>query len=82
MKMHTTFILAPIAMAVAFATSVFFDFLRKGAGVFQAILVVLAALVAMWIVATIFNFAIFAPVYWLLGRNSKGVGSNKSSRRS
>ncbi len=82
MKTHTTFILAPIAMAGALATSVFFDFLRKGAGVIQAILVVLAALVVMWIAATIFNFAVFAPVYWLLGRKNKNAAGEKPSRRS
>jgi uncharacterized BrkB/YihY/UPF0761 family membrane protein len=37
-------------------------------GVLQWCLVILAVFLVGWIIAMLLNVAIFAPVYWLLGR--------------
>jgi uncharacterized BrkB/YihY/UPF0761 family membrane protein len=37
-------------------------------GVLHWCLVILAALLVGWMIAMLLNVAIFAPVYWLLGR--------------
>ena len=39
-------------------------------GVLGWVLLVTGSLALIWLVATVFNLAIFAPVYWLLGRSA------------
>jgi riboflavin transporter FmnP len=48
-------------------------------GVLQWCVVILVALLVGWIIAMLLNVAIFAPVYWLLGRlqSKKGKPDTK-----
>ena len=39
-------------------------------GILGWTLLVTGSLVLTWLIATAFNLAIFAPVYWLLGRSA------------
>jgi len=58
--------LAVIAMLVA--SFAFINNGQGGLGIFGWCLLTLTVFLATWLIAMLLNFAIFAPVYWLLGR--------------
>jgi len=68
MKRTTTLMMAPVIVGVAIAISVLSSFGHEGFGFWQWCLGVFAALLIVLIIGALLNFAIFAPVYWLLGR--------------
>ena len=68
MKRTTTLMMAPVIVGVVIAISVLSSFGHEGFGFWQWCLGVFAALLIVLIVAALLNFAVFAPVYWLLGR--------------
>ncbi len=68
MKMLGTVFLAPLGMGLFIAVLVMTRLGGEGFGALQRSLVVLAALLACLIIAALLNCAVFAPVYWLLGR--------------
>ena len=72
MKRHMKSIVTPfIAVPLIGALLVVSTLLNSGHGdfgVLQWCLVILAVLLGGWIIAMLLNVAIFAPVYWLLGR--------------
>jgi ABC-type sugar transport system permease subunit len=68
LKTISTLFIAPLVMGVAIAVLALTSIGHEDYGVLQWSLAILAALLAGLIVGAILNFAIFAPVYWLLGR--------------
>ena len=68
MKRTTTLMMAPVIVGVAIAISVLSSFGHEGFGFWQWCLGVFAALLIVLIIGALLDFAIFAPVYWLLGR--------------
>ena len=68
MKRTTTLMMAPVIVGVAIAISVLSSFGHEGFGFWQWCLGVFAALLIVLVIGALLNFAIFAPVYWLLGR--------------
>jgi len=68
MKRTTTLMMAPVIVGVAIAISVLSSFGHEGFGFWQWCLGVFAALLIVLIIGALLNFAIFAPVYWLLRR--------------
>ena len=68
MKRTTTLMMAPVIVGVAIAISVLSSFGHEGFGFWQWCLGVFAALLIVLIIGALLNFAVFAPVYWLLGR--------------
>ena len=59
----------PLISTVIFGlVLVFYRLAHEDAGILQLCGIGLVALVVGWILATILNFAVFAPVYWLLGK--------------
>ena len=68
MKRTTTLMMAPVIVGVAIAISVLSSSGHEGFGFWQWCLGVFAALLIVLIIGALLNFAVFAPVYWLLGR--------------
>ena len=68
MKRTTTLMMAPVIVGVAIAISVLSSFGHEGFGFWQWCLGVFAALLIVLVIGALLNFAVFAPVYWLLGR--------------
>ena len=68
MKRTTTLMMAPVIVGVAIAISVLSSFGQEGFGFWQWCLGVFAALLIVLVIGALLNFAVFAPVYWLLGR--------------
>ena len=68
MKTISTLFIAPLAMALAIAVFALTSIDHEDYGVLQWCLAILAVLLVGLIVGAILNFAIFAPVYWFLGR--------------
>jgi len=60
--------MAPVIVGVAIAISVLSSFGHEGFGFWQWCLGVFAALLIVLVIGALLNFAVFAPVYWLLGR--------------
>lgn len=81
MKTLTTFFPAVLILGVFIAIFVGVRFARDGLGVFGWILFVVGLLLIAWVIASLVNFAIFAPVFWLLGklgrRKTKGEQSHE-----
>jgi len=60
-----------ISLAVIATLVASFAFINNNHGTFGILgwcLLILAVLLATWLIAMLLNVAIFAPVYWLLGR--------------
>ena len=70
MKTSAIIIFPGYILALFFATYVIKNFAPDDIGALGWVLLVTATLALTWLVATIFNLAIFAPVYWLLGRSA------------
>ena len=68
MKSIVTPFIAVLAIGVLLAVSTLMNSGREDFGALQWCLVILAVLLVGWIIAMLLNVAIFAPVYWLLGR--------------
>ena len=76
MKTLATIFVAPLGIGLVIVVFVLTRLGGEGFGVLQWSLVVLAVLLAGLIIAGLLNFAVFAPVYWLLGRrHSKKIES-------
>ena len=68
MKRTTTIFLPLLLVAMAVGVFVFSSIGHDGFTVWQWGFVVLAVLLSAFLVGALLNFAVFAPVYWLLGR--------------
>ena len=68
MKTMGTFLLAPLVMGIAMAVFVVSGMADESSSALQYSLAIVGALAIALIVGALLNFAIFAPVYWLLGR--------------
>jgi hypothetical protein len=68
MKRTTTIFLPLLLVALAVGVFVLSSIGHEGFGVWQWGFVVLAVLLSALLVGALLNFAVFAPVYWLLGR--------------
>ena len=68
MKRTTTLIMAPLMVGVVISVSVLSSLADEGFSFWQWCLGVFAALLIGLIVGALLNLAVFAPVYWLLGR--------------
>jgi len=68
MKRITTLFLPGLLMCVAIAVLGFSSIGREGFTIWQWSFVGLAVLLSALLVGTLLNLAVFAPVYWLLGR--------------
>lgn len=44
-------------------------------------LLITGSLALTWLIATVFNLAIFAPVYWLLGRSAAKKNLTEKTRQ-
>jgi uncharacterized BrkB/YihY/UPF0761 family membrane protein len=79
MKTLGTISLAPLLIGLAFAVFGLMSLWREGFGLLQWGLAGLAVLLVGVILATLFNFAVFAPVYWFLGkRHSKKIKTERA----
>ena len=68
MKAVNVICLPLISMVIFGLVLVFYRLAHEDAGILQLCGIGLVALAVGWIVATLFNLAVFAPVYWLLGK--------------
>ena len=68
MKSIVTPFIAILTIGVLLAVSTLINSGHEAFGLLQWCLVILAVLSVGWIIATLLNVAIFAPVFWLLGR--------------
>ena len=68
MKRTTTIFLPLLLVAMAVGVFVLSSIGHEGFSVWQWGFVVLAVLWCALLMGTLLNFAVFAPVYWLLGR--------------
>ncbi len=68
MKSIVTPFIAVLAIGVLLAVSTLMNSGHEDFGVLQWCLVILVVLLVGWIIAMLLNVAIFAPVFWLLGR--------------
>jgi hypothetical protein len=68
MKRTTTIFPPLLLVAMAVAVFVLGSIGREGFGVWQWGLVLMAVLLSALLVGASLNFAVFAPVYWLIGR--------------
>jgi uncharacterized BrkB/YihY/UPF0761 family membrane protein len=68
MKTMGTVLIAPLIMALGMVVSVLINIDHAGYGVLQWCLAIVGVLLVGLIVCTCLNVAIFAPVYWFLGR--------------
>ena len=68
MKRTTTIFLPLLLVAIAVGVFVLSSIGHEGFCVWQWGFVVLAVLLSALLVGALLNFAVFAPVYWLLGR--------------
>jgi uncharacterized integral membrane protein len=68
MKTISTLFVAPLMMGLAIAVFALTSIDHEDYGLLQWCLAIPAVLLAGLIVGAILNFAIFAPVYWFLGR--------------
>jgi hypothetical protein len=78
MKWLGTIFLAPLVIGLGTVLNALSKVGHDGFGILQWCLVVLAILLAGAMIAALLNFAVFAPVYWLLGRrHSKKIETGK-----
>jgi hypothetical protein len=68
MRRITTLFLPPLVIGVGAATFGLSSINHEGFGVWHWCLAVLAVLVIGVVMGALLNLAVFAPVYWLLGR--------------
>ncbi len=68
MKSIVTPFIAVLTIGVLLVVSTLMNSGHEDFGVLQWCLVILAVFLVGWIIAMLLNVAIFAPVYWLLGR--------------
>jgi uncharacterized BrkB/YihY/UPF0761 family membrane protein len=68
MKTLGTLFLAPLLIGLALAVLGLTSLGHEGFGILQWSLALLAVLLAGVMIGALLNFAVFAPVYWLLGR--------------
>ena len=68
MKRTTTIFLPLLLVAMAVGVFVLSSIGHEGLSVWQWGFVVLAVLLSALLVGALLNFAVFAPVYWLLAR--------------
>ena len=68
MKTFSTLFIAPLVMGLAIAVLALSSIGYEDYGVLKRCLAILEVLLVGLIVGAILNFAIFAPVYWFLGR--------------
>ena len=68
MKAVNVICLPLIPMVISGLVLVFYRLAHEDAGILQLCGIGLVALAVGWILATLLNFAVFAPVYWLLGK--------------
>jgi hypothetical protein len=79
MKMIGTLFTTPAILGLCFAAIALRTISHQGYGVLQWCVAILAVLLTAFLIGTLLNFAVFAPVYWLLGRSrskkfQKGTG--------
>ena len=77
MKRMTTLFLTPLVIGVAAAVFGLSSIGHEGFGVWQWCLAVVAVFLTGLLLGALLNFAVFAPVYWLLGR----LYSKRSEKR-
>ena len=68
MKSIVTPFIAVLIIGVLLVVSTLINSGHEDFGFLQWCLVILALLLVGWIIAMLLNVAIFAPVFWLLGR--------------
>lgn len=68
MKTISTLFIAPLVMGLGIAVFALSSIGHEDYGVLQWSLAIVGVLVGGLIVGAILNFAMFAPVYWFLGR--------------
>ena len=68
MKTVNVICLPVISMVISGLVLACYRLAHEDAGILQLCGIGLVALAVGWIVATLFNLAVFAPVYWLLGK--------------
>jgi hypothetical protein len=68
MKSIATPLLPGLVLGVIVGVLALGDVGHSNFGVLQWSLAIVLVLLGVWICAMLVNFAIFAPVYWLLGR--------------
>lgn len=68
MKTLGTVFVAPLGIGLLIVVIGLVKLGERGFGILQSSLVVLAVLLAGLMIGALLNFAVFAPVYWLLGR--------------
>lgn len=64
---NVTVIFLPVLLFIIIATTLVLG-LAHDLGVIQLCLALIAAVSVAWLLAMLFNFVIFAPLYWWLGR--------------
>jgi hypothetical protein len=80
LKTISTFFIAPLMVGLVVAGSALGGFGLEGYGPSQWCLAIPLALLGGLIIGALLNFAIFAPVYWFLGRlNSRKTKRDKAS---
>jgi hypothetical protein len=80
MKNITTLFLPVFAIGMLAAFVMLSKIDHENFGVLQWCLAVVVVLSAGWIVAMLLNLAIFAPIYWLLGRSQSKKTSTKAKQ--
>jgi riboflavin transporter FmnP len=68
MKSLNTIFLTPLAIGVTIAVFGVARLWHNGFGIFHCAVAVVAGLSVVVIIGTLLNLAVFAPIYWLLGR--------------
>jgi hypothetical protein len=68
MKILGTLFLAPLFIGLGLAVLALTSLGHEGFGILKWSLALLAVLLAGVMIGALLNFAVFAPVYWLLGR--------------
>jgi uncharacterized BrkB/YihY/UPF0761 family membrane protein len=71
MNRLVTFALLPVIVGLTFTAMIVVRFANEPTKAWQWCLVAVAALAVGLLVASLLNFAVFAPIYWLLGRRPK-----------
>jgi len=68
MKTVVTPLISWLMIGVLVASGLLVSKGHKDLGVLEWCLIICALLLVAWLIAMLLNVAIFAPVYWLLGR--------------
>jgi uncharacterized BrkB/YihY/UPF0761 family membrane protein len=78
MKSIATPFIVVLTIGVLLVVSTLMNSGHEEFGVLQWCLVILAVFLIGWIIAMLLNVAIFAPVYWLLGRLQSKKGKTET----